>query len=137
MEQRPIDPFYRQIVANALENNATEFQLITRLEHRAGVKHFARGMKKIIKYFERLVKASAEAYSEGIAAGKVDVGMLMAHCQYKTCVEFYKAELATANAMLKEYRLYVMSGHLLKTLAGIPRAERDMVDYRTLPVRPF
>lgn len=127
----------RELAEIALQGRATEFQLISTPLGYSATRSFAKGMKKTIEAFEQLVKASAEAYSEGIAAGKIDLGMLMAHCQYKTCADFFKTELETAKAMMKEYRMYVMSGHLLKTLIGCPRAQKDMVDYRTLPVRPF
>lgn len=33
--------------------------------------------------------------------------------------------------MLDEYRAYIFSGHILDTLLGNPRAEKDLFDHRT------
>jgi len=132
-EEKKIDPLFVEIVQKALENEKTDFQLIPTNEMYSVTKIFAHGTKKIIKMFKQLVKATTEAYALQILTETTDLKLLLACVQYQQCLDFYENELKTAKSMLQEYRAYVFGGHLLKTALNIPRAEEDMVDYRTLP----
>ena len=133
MAEKRIDPFFAELMTKALAGESSKFELISSLPMRAVTKDFLSGTKKIIKLFKSLVKSSEKAYSEQIKEGKQHLDLLLAHIQFKTCLEFYEKEAATAKDMLKEYHAYVFGGNLMKTICGIPRAEKDMVDYRTLP----
>ena len=136
-QERNIDPLFREIVQKALDNEKTDFQLIPTNEMYSVTKLFVSGTKKIIKMFKQLVRASTEAYAIQILAEETDLKLLMACVQYQQCLDFYENELKTAKSMLQEYRAYVFGGNLTKTLLNIPRAEEDMVDYRTLPWKLF
>lgn len=133
MEEKQIDPLFVELVQKAIDDEKTDFQLIPTNEMYGVTRIFAHGTKKVIKMFKNLVVATGEAYAEQIQLGQTDLKLLLAHIQYRHCMEFYQNELKTAKSMMQEYRTYVMSGHILKTALNIPRAEEDMVDYRTLP----
>ena len=133
MEEKRIDPLFAELITKALSGESTQFELISSLPMRNVTKDFLSGTKKIIKLFKSLVKNSEKAYSEQIKEGKQQLDLLLAHVQFKACLEFYEQEAATAKDMLKEYHAYVFGGNLMKTILGVPRAEKDMVDYRTLP----
>ena len=133
MKDIKIDPLFLELIQKALEDNKLDFQLIPNNNMYSVTKTFISATKKIIKMFKKLVNSSAEMYSEQIRDGRTDLKLLLAHIQYKECLEFYQNELKTAKSMTQEYRAYVFGGHLMKTILNIPRAEKDMVDYRTLP----
>jgi hypothetical protein len=53
-------------------------------------------------------------YANSVADPKVnDVEILLAAKQFATCYDYYMKEHAIAKDMLKEYRTYVFSGHIL------------------------
>jgi len=137
MEEEKVDPLFLEIVQKAMSDEKTEFQLIPTNNMYTATKAFARGTKKIIEMFNQLAQVTAEEYCAQIQAGKTDLKLLLAHIQYHHCLDFYKNELKTAKSMMQEYRAYVFGGNLMKTILSIPRAEEDMVDYRTLPWKLF
>ena len=128
-----IDPIFQQLIEKALINENRPFQFIGNLQERSVTKTCIHATKKVIKLFKQLEKSSALTYSELIKQGRQNVDVLLAHIQFKQCVKFYEKELITLKDMLKEYRAYVLSGNLMKTLLGIYRSEQDMIDYRTIP----
>ena len=137
MENKQIDPLITELITKALANEQTVFQLIANEGMWKTTRAFIRGTKKVIKLFKSLTKNSELMYCEQIKAGKQDLELLLARIQFGVCTSFYQRELEIAQDMLKEYNAYVFGGHLLKTICGVPRAEKDMVDYRTLPWRLF
>jgi len=132
-KQIKIDPMFTQLIEKALANENQPFQFIGSLQDRSVAKTCIKATKKIIKLFKKLEDSSALTYVELIKQGKQSVDVLLAHIQFKQCVKFYEKELFTLQDMLKEYRAYVFGGHVMKTLLGIYREKKDMVDYRTLP----
>lgn len=136
-EEVKIDPTFKQLVEKALANENQPFQFIGSLTEWSVAKTCISATKKIIKLFKSLETNSAMTYVELIKQGKQSTEVLLAHIQFKQCVKFYEKELATLKDMIKEYHAYVFGGNVMKTLLGIYRAERDMVDYRTLPWRLF
>lgn len=139
MEQEKfnIDHAFRQLVETALAGESQPFQLIGSLDEWSAAKTCVKVTKKVVRLFKRLEENSAVSYVELIKKGKQNAEVLLAHLQFKRCVEFYEKEVATLKDMLKEYRAYVFGGNLMKTLLGFYRAEDDMVDYRTLPWKLF
>lgn len=136
-EEFEIDPMFKRLVETALAGESQPFQLIGSLDEWSAAKFCVRATKKIVKIFKNLEENSAASYVELIKKGKQSAEVLLAHLQFKRCVEFYEKEVATLKDMLKEYRAYVFGGNLMKTLLGFYRAEDDMVDYRTLPWKLF
>ena len=132
-----IDVLIEELMKHALNGKSTEFQLIPSNDMYTATKLFANGVKKVIRMFRDLAKTSGLIYSDSILKEKTDLRLLLEHMQYKQCQKFYEEELKVAKSMLKEYRAYVFSGHVLKTILNMPRAEADMVDYRTLPWKLF
>ena len=136
-EEFNIDPMFKRLVETALAGESQPFQLIGSLDEWSAAKTCVRATKKVVKLFKSLEGDSAASYVELIKKGKQSAEVLLAHLQFKRCVEFYEKEVATLKDMLKEYRAYVFGGNLMKTLLGFYRAEDDMVDYRTLPWKLF
>lgn len=136
-EEVKIDPIFKQLVEKALANENQPFQFIGSLAELSVAKTCIGATKKIVKLFKSLETNSALTYVELIKQGKQSTEVLLAHIQFKQCVKFYEKELATLKDMIKEYHAYVFGGNVMKTLLGIYRAEKDMVDYRTLPWRLF
>lgn len=128
-----IDPMFKELVEKALANENQDFQFIGNLTEWNVAKTCVRATKKIIKLFKGLEENSAQAYVELIKHGKQSTEVLLAHIQFKQCVKFYEKELFTLKDMLSEYKAYVWGGHVCRTLLGIYREEKDMVDYRKLP----
>lgn len=133
MEEEKVPEIFVELVKNVMEGKSTEFVLISTNEIYSITRTFIKATKKVIKMFQNLVDATGWSYSNQILEGKQDLKLLLAHLQYRNCLEFYERELKTAKSMTQEYRTYVRSGHILKTLLNIPRSEEDMVDYRKLP----
>lgn len=133
-EKEPnLDPIFKQLVEKALNNENQPFQFIGSLTEWSVAKTCVRATKKIIKLFKGLEEETALTYVELIKQGKQSPDVLMAHIQFKQCVEFYEKELFTLKDMLKEYHAYVFGGNVMRTLLGIYRKEEDKVDYRKLP----
>ena len=137
MEEKKIDPLFAELLTKALSGDNSKFELISSEGMWNATRIIAHATKKVVKLFKNLVKNSEETYCEQIRAGEQDLEMLLACLQFRVCLDFYEKELETAKDMLREYRAYVTSGHIIKTILGIPRAEEDMVDYRTLPWKLF
>ena len=136
-QEYKIDPTFKQLVEKALANKNQPFQFIGSLTEWGVAKTCVKATKKIIKLFKSLEENSALTYVELIKHGKQSTEVLLANIQFKQCVKFYEKELDTLKDMLKEYHAYVFGGNVMKTLLGVYRAEKDMVDYRTLPWRLF
>lgn len=136
-EEKKIDPLFAELLTRALSEENSKFELINSEDMWLATRQMKNATKKIIKLFESLLQNSEEMYCTQILSGQQKLDVLLAYLQFGMCLDYYKKELDILKDMLKEYRVYVTSGHIIKTICGIPRAEEDMVDYRTLPWRLF
>ena len=99
---------------------------------------YRKGTKKVCKVFNSIIKSILDAYAKSILTDEQKIEALMSVKQFEVCAEYYKKEHAIADDMLKEYRTYVFSGHILEQLffCGV-RPDNECVDYRKLPWKLF
>lgn len=120
----------------ALSGKRREFELLTSLGHYRWCKKLIKKSRAVGDMFNSLHKSAFCEYLTQTANGEPqDLELLSAIRQFERCTEFYYGEADTAKDMVKEYRVYLRSGHRLEALFGVIRPESDMVDYRKLPWR--
>ncbi len=128
---------FRLLIEHARNDAHTEFALIPNIFASFTARTFRKAVKTYAKRFKKLKGIASDEYVSELKKGNSPADLLQLVAVYHECAVYYEQEAKILKEMLKEFRLYVMSGHLLKTLLGASRSKRDMVDYRSLPVRPF
>ena len=137
-EHKSTDDLFKDLVIKALENKNSKFEFIRNYDMLRAVKLYRSGVRRVHKMFKSLEYELLTKYAKLVKEGTDDLTMVMAIKQFAQCVQYYKKEHAIADDMLKEYRTYVMSGHILAQLFfnGV-RPEEECVDYRKLPIKWF
>lgn len=136
MEEKS-DKTFEMLVKQALEGKQSDFEFVRNLAGLKVLNIYIRGMRKVVKSFKTTRDAMMRLYMKQVEQGKQDIELTFAVMQFTRCIEYYSKELAIAKDMRKEYKTYVMSGHLLDTLFGYTRPDSDLVDFRKLPVKWF
>lgn len=129
---------FGELVKKALEGKQSDFEFIRSYEMSKVARLYKKGAKKVCKVFESLRKSLLKAYAEAIMADDQKLDAIMSIRQFEICRDYYKKESAIAKDMLKEYKAYVLSGHILGQLFfnGV-RPDEECVDYRKLPWKLF
>lgn len=130
--------FFNELVKRALTDQNSKFEFVRNFEMLRTVRMYKAGAKKVSKVFSSLAKGIIAEYSGKISDDEQSLDILMALKQFETCRDYYKKEYDIAKDMLKEYRTYVFSGHILDQLFfnGV-RPDNECVDYRKLPWKWF
>jgi len=143
METEQIDlsdpkKIFGELVKKALEGKQSDFEFIRTYEMSQAARLYRKGTKKVCKVFDDLRKSLLKAYANAIMADDQKLDMIMSIRQFEICRDYYKKEHAIAKDMLKEYKAYVLSGHILGQLlfCGV-RPDEECVDYRKLPWKLF
>ena len=143
MEMEQIDlsdpkKFFGELVKKALTGEQSNFEFVRTKDMMHVASLYKRGTRKVYKVFDSLHKALVKQYGESILTDKQSLETMMAIKQFEVCRDYYKKESAIAKDMLKEYRTYVFSGHILAQLFfnGV-RPDNECVDYRKLPWKLF
>ena len=143
MEMEQIDlsdpkKFFGELVKKALTGKQSNFEFIRTKDMMHVANLYKRGTKKVYKVFDNLHKALVKQYGDSILTSEQSLETIMAIKQFEVCRDYYKKEVAIAKDMLKEYRTYVFSGHILVQLLfnGV-RPDDECVDYRKLPWKLF
>ena len=124
------EKLFVQLMEKALQNQKSEFQFLGSLEDMLAARQYVRGVKKVLKIFNRVEKKTFKSYLKLVDTDNTDLGVLIALKQFDQCITFYKKEMEIALDMLDEYRAYVTGGHIIDTLLGRPRHEEDLRDFR-------
>lgn len=139
-ELNSADPkkFFAELVKKALEGKQSDFEFIRSYEMLKVAKLYKKGTNKVRKVFNSLVKSILDAYAKSILTDEQKIEALLSVKQFEACAEYYKKEHAIAKDMLKEYRTYVFSGHIMdQLLFNGYRPDNECVDYRKLPWKWF
>jgi hypothetical protein len=131
--------FFEELVKKALEGKQSNFEFIRDLGMVKVARLYKHGVKKVAKMFRNISLGLVRQYANSVTDPKVnDVEILLAAKQFATCYDYYMKEHAIAKDMLKEYRTYVFSGHILdQFLFNGYRPDNECVDYRKLPWKWF
>ncbi len=131
--------FFEELVKRALEGKQSDFEFIRNTDTVRVARLYKRGVKKVAKMFKGISSDLVKQYTKNIASPKVnDLETLLAANQFAACYKYYMKEYAIAKDMLKEYRTYVLSGHILdQFLFNAYRPDNECVDYRKLPWKWF
>jgi len=131
------DEFFQMLVKKALKGEHMEKEFICSLRGLSITRGYIKNCQTIINSFISVYNAMQLVYLEQIKLDKQDLDLVISMKQFERCFNFYKEERSIAEDMIKEYRAYVFSGHILDTLLGNPRKEEDLVDFRTIPWKWF
>ena len=90
---------------------------------------YRKGLKKVLKGFEKTLNAMQADYLVSIEAGANFFETLITYAQFVQCYRFYQDEIKLVSDLLVEYYNYVFDNRLLKTLLGYERPDEDLVPY--------
>ena len=116
------------LMAKALEGPQSKFEFIRNWEMRKIVKVYYKGLKAVVKMFTAYQQSmESDFYSKPSVLGAV------AAAHMRLCTDFYKEEMRIAKEMLKEYREYIFSFHLIDTFVlNRWRPDSECYDHRYL-----
>lgn len=119
----------------ALNGESTEFEFIECYDDLRQAKAIKRAAGFLARYFRKAATAYMKAYAEDLVSrDEVSPNGLVICKSLLTCADFYANEARIYGDMIKEYRCYLASGHLWKTLLlDFHRPEEDLIDWRELP----
>lgn len=138
MENGQEEGLLSEAIQQALSGKQRKFELITSLDHYRWCKELFKKTHKVADTFANLHKLVLNEYLRQTAIGEQqDLELVAAMKRFEVCAEFYGKDADTAKDMMKEYRVYLRSGHFLDSWFGGIRPDYEMVDYRTLPWRLF
>ena len=127
------EKFFTDLVERAIKGKQSNFEFIRSWQERSAVKTYQLGISAIIRIFKNLYKSTYKVYLEQVRAGTQDLQTLLALKQFKQCLVFYERERDVACDMLKEHEEYIWNWHILDTIFGNYREEKDLWDHRGKP----
>jgi hypothetical protein len=127
------EKFFTDLVERAVKGKQSDFEFIRSWQERTAVKTYQFGITAIIRIFENLCDSTYKTYLSQVAAGTQDLQTILALKQFKQCLTFYERESEIARDMLKEHSEYIWNWHIIDTLIGNYREEKDLWDHRGKP----
>ena len=124
------EKFFTDLVERAVKGKQSDFEFIRSWQERTAVKTYQIGVAAIIRIFNNLCDSTYKTYLKQIQTGSQDLQTILALKQFKQCLAFYKMEYKITADMIKEYSEYIWNGHIIDTLLGNYRAEKDLWDHR-------
>lgn len=137
MDKPSSKEFFDELVGRAMRGEASKFEFIRDLTTFRTARAYKRGVGKIARLFGKLAEGLVRQCAALVREGAQDVDALLAAKRFEICRDHYAAEAAVAKDMLSEFKAYLRSGHVIRTLLGGYRPDEECVDYRTLPFRLF
>ena len=131
------DEIFMNLIEKALAGEHSPFEFIRSYDMLKVARLYRAGVKKVAKMFKSLEKELLQAYQYSIESDNQSLEIVMSIKQFGKCAQYYKEECAIVKDMIKEFKTYVMSGHILQTMLGGVRPENECVDYRKLPIKFF
>ncbi len=124
----------KDTLSKALNGESTEFEFLECCDDLRQAKAIKRASGFLARYYRKAARAYLEAYAEGIDENVLAVKSLHICKKLLICADFYANEAKVYKDMIEEYRCYLASGHLWKTLLfDFHRPEEDLTDWRELP----
>lgn len=127
------EKFFTDLVERAIKGKQSEFEFIRSWQERIAVKSYRFGIAAIIRIFRNLYNSTYRTYLSQVTLGNQDLQTLLALKQFKQCLSFYTHEYETARDMLEEHSEYIWNWHIIDTLIGNYREEKDLWDHRGKP----
>lgn len=121
---------FLELVHRALESKHSNFEFLRSAQDRTSAKIVRFSYATVSKMFKKLYESTYKTYLKQVELGDQDVETLMALKQFKHCMEFYDDESKIMDDMLEEYTEYIFSGHVIDTLLGKVRPDKDLWDHR-------
>ena len=90
---------------------------------------YRKGLKKILRGFEKTLLAMQADYLAAIEDGSNLFETMIMYTQFYQCYKYYSDEIKIVTNLMKEYYNYVFDNRVLKTLLGYVRPEEDLVPY--------
>lgn len=123
------EKFFTDLVERATTGKQSTFEFIRSWQERTAVKTYRVGLAAVIQMFKNLYNSTYKTYLSQIAAGTQDLQTLLALKQFKQCLAFYEREAEITRDMIKEYWEYIWNWHIIDTLIGNYREEKDLWDH--------
>ena len=127
------EQFFTDLVERAVKGKQSNFEFIRSWQERTAVKTYQIGIAAIIRIFTNLYSSTYKTYVSQVARGMQDLETLLALKQFKQCLVFYEREYEVALDMIEEYWEYIWNWHIIDTLIGNYRDEKDLWDHRGQP----
>lgn len=124
------EEIFTELVEQALEGKHTSFEFIKNFDQFLFAIGCWKDRKNLVKLFKQLEKEFIKEYVEQIKTSEQDFNLIASIKQVATVKEYYKEEAAILAEMIKEYKAYVLNGHIVSTIVGIDRREEDLYDFR-------
>ena len=121
---------FLELVHRALDSKHSNFEFLRSAQDRTSAKIVRFSYATISKMFKKLYESTYKTYLKQVELGDQDVETLMALKRFKHCMEFYDDESKIMDDMLEEYTEYILSGHVIDTLLGKVRPDKDLWDHR-------
>lgn len=121
---------FLELVHRALDSKHSNFEFLRSAQDRTSAKIVRFSYATVSKMFKKLYESTYKTYLKQVELGDQDVETLMALKQFKHCMEFYDDESKIMDDMLEEYTEYILSGHVIDTLLGKVRPDKDLWDHR-------
>jgi hypothetical protein len=128
--QKTEEKFFTDLVERAIKGKQSDFEFIRSWQERIAVKTYRFGIAAIVRIFSNLCSQTYKTYISQVALGTQDLQTILALKQFKQCLEFYKREYKIARDMLDEHSEYIWNWHIIDTLIGNYREEKDLWDHR-------
>jgi hypothetical protein len=119
----------------ALQGESTKFEFLECYDDLRQARAIKRAAGFLARYFRKAATVYMKTYTEDLVLkDEVSSNALLICKSMLTCSDFYANEAKIYRDMIKEYRCYLASGHLWKTLLlDFHRPEEDLIDWRELP----
>ena len=132
------DNVLADLLARAAGNDHSSFILLRSLAERRAARQYYKATAAAAAEFRMIRRSLIKEHCKALLAGSCDIETILAAKNLELAIKFYEDEAEIIHDTLREYRAYLLSGHLLSTvLLNTYRSEEDCVDYRTLPWRLF
>ena len=124
---------FLMLLQNAVESKPFQFEYIIDWHMRTICKLHLKGLKQIVTMFQIARKRAEIALGALIVMGQVDQESIRCCNNIRKALKYYTDEYNTIKDMLKEYRAYVIRGHILNTFVfNKPRTPFECFDYRKI-----
>ena len=129
MQDNRFHEMTEKLVTHAITGEATKFELLRSWQsyryYKSLIKAYASILGGLTKGADRLYKS----YCRDVTKGVGTTSKVTAYKQMLGVLSFYKNEISTISDMVKEYKLYLLDGHLINSFLGIYRSDQDLRNY--------
>lgn len=127
---RSEEQFFTDLVERAVKGKQSDFKFIRSWQERTAVKTYQIGIAAVTRIFANLYDSTYKTYLSQINTGSQDIRTILALKQFQQCLVFYEREYEITKDMIEEYWEYIWNWHIIDTLVGNYRSEKDLWDHR-------